>query len=149
VELLLDGKTETSLVWAGRRMELVFNFPEVRILNRCRIELTGYQGLAVEEFSSSPDGVLREDLLGELEPASRSLDGSSGKFSGDWIADFDPRHMSQVRLIIADRVGQSIGLRNIQFSSRRMGPPPGCRASRSPSPWEPWSSAVPSTRPKN
>ena len=50
----------------------------------------------------------------------RSLDGSSGKFSGDWIADFDPRHCSQVRLIIADRVGASIALRNIQFSQRRV-----------------------------
>ena len=119
-DLLLDGKTETSLVWAGSRLELVFNFADVKVLNRFRIELAGYQGLVVEEFSSSPDGVTREDLLAELPASSRSLDGSSSKFSGDWIADFDPRHCSQVRLIIADRVGRSIALRNIQFSQRRV-----------------------------
>jgi hypothetical protein len=56
--------------------------------------LAGYQGLVVEEFSSSPDDVLTEDLLAELPASSQSLDGSSGKFSGDWIADFDPRRPS-------------------------------------------------------
>src|ERR1019366_7826115 len=91
-DLLLDGLTETSMTWTGSRLELVFNFKTIQILNRFRIDLAGYQGLVVEEFSSSPDGVLREDLLAELPPSSRSLDGSSGKFSGDWIADFDPRH---------------------------------------------------------
>ena len=50
-DLLLDGKTETSLVWAGSRLELVFNFADVKVLNRFRIELAGYQGLVVEEFS--------------------------------------------------------------------------------------------------
>jgi hypothetical protein len=120
-DLLLDGKTETSMTWAGGRLELVFNFNTVQILNRFRIELAGYQGLVVEEFSSSPDGVIREDLLADLQPSSLSLDGSSGKFSGDWIADFDPRHCSQVRLIISDRVGRSIALRNIQFSQRKVG----------------------------
>src|ERR1022692_4246001 len=120
-DLLLDGKTETSMTWTGSRLELVFTFNTVKILNRLRIELAGYQGLVVEEFSSSPDGIIREDLLADLQPSSLSLDGSSGKFSGDWIADFDPRHCSQVRLIIADRVGASIALRNIQFSQRRVG----------------------------
>jgi hypothetical protein len=78
--------------------------------------------LVVEEFSSSPDGVIREDLLADLQPSSESLDGSSGKFSGDWIADFDPRHCKQVQLIISDRVGASIALRNIQFSQRTVSP---------------------------
>jgi hypothetical protein len=119
-DLLLDGLTETSMTWTGSRLELVFNFKTIQILNRLRIDLAGYQGLVVEEFSSSPDGVLREDLLAELPPSSRSLDGSSGKFSGDWIADFDPRHCKQVRLIISDRVGASIALRNIQFSQRKV-----------------------------
>jgi hypothetical protein len=121
-DLLLDGLTETSMTWTGGRLELVFNFKTIQILNRFRIDLAGYQGLVVEEFSSSPDGVLREDLLAELPPSSRSLDGSSGKFSGDWIADFDPRHCKQVRLIISDRVGASIALRNIRFSSRKVSP---------------------------
>jgi hypothetical protein len=100
-DLLLDGKTETSMVWAGRALELVFNFNTVQILNRFRIELAGYQGLVVTEFSSSPDGIIREDLMADLQPTSESLDGSSGKFSGDWIADFDPRRRSKVKYSFA------------------------------------------------
>ena len=119
-DLLLDGLTETSMTWTGSTLELVFNFSTIQILNRFRIELAGYQGLVVDEFSSSPDGVIREDLLADLQPSSQSLDGSSGKFSGDWIADFDPRHCKQVQLIISDRAGASIALRNIQFSSRKV-----------------------------
>jgi hypothetical protein len=119
-DLLLDGKTETSMTWIGARLELVFNFSKIQVLNRFRIELAGYQGLVVDEFSSSPDGVLREDLLADLQPSSQSLDGSSGKFSGDWIADFDPRHCKQVQLIVSDRAGASIALRNIQFSQRKV-----------------------------
>src|ERR1035438_7230365 len=119
-DLLLDGLTETSMTWTGSTLELVFNFNTIQILNRFRIELAGYQGLVVDEFSSSPDGVIREDLLADLQPSSQSLDGSSGKFSGDWIADFDPRHCKQVQLIISDRAGASIALRNIQFSSRKV-----------------------------
>jgi hypothetical protein len=110
------------MTWIGSKLELVFNFSKIQVLNRFRIELAGYQGLVVEEFSSSPDGVIRENLLADLQPSSQSLDGSSGKFSGDWIADFDPRHCKQVRLIIADRVGASIALRNIQFSQRKVSP---------------------------
>ena len=106
------------MTWTGSKLELVFTFDTIQVLNRFRIDLAGYQGLVIEEFSSSPDGVIREDLLADLQPSSQSLDGSSGKFSGDWIADFDPRHCKQVRLIIADRVGTSIALRNIQFSQR-------------------------------
>src|ERR1019366_2135710 len=121
-DLLLDGLTETSMTWTGGRLELVFTFNTIQILNRFRIDLAGYQGLVIEEFSSSPDGVIREDLLADLQPSSQSLDGSSGKFSGDWIADFDPRHCKQVQLIISDRVGASIALRNIQFSQRKVSP---------------------------
>jgi hypothetical protein len=53
-DLLLDGLTETSMTWTGSRLELVFNFNTVQILNRFRIDLAGYQGLVVEEFSTSP-----------------------------------------------------------------------------------------------
>src|SRR5450756_1683757 len=84
-DLLLDGLTETSMTWTGSRLELVFNFNTIQILNRFRIDLAGYQGLVVEEFSSSPDGVLREDLLAELPPSSRSLDGPSGQVQSQQI----------------------------------------------------------------
>jgi hypothetical protein len=77
-DLLLDGLTETSMTWTGSKLELVFTFDTIQVLNRFRIDLAGYQGLVIEEFSSSPDGVIREDLLADLQPSSQSLDGSSG-----------------------------------------------------------------------
>lgn len=120
---LFDGKPETSLLWNGGRLELVFQFNQAQIINRVQIELAGYQGLIVEEFSSSPDGVLKDDLLADLPSDSHSMDGSSSKFAGNWIADFDPRYMKQLRLIIADKVGNhTIELRNISLSSRSYSP---------------------------
>src|ERR1035437_8000966 len=64
-------------------------------------------------------GVLREDLLADLPAANRSIDGSAGKYSGDWIADFDPRSVQQLRIVLADFVGNpSITIRDISFSQR-------------------------------
>ena len=40
-DLLLDGLTETSMTWNGSKLELVFNFNTIQILNRFRIDLTG------------------------------------------------------------------------------------------------------------
>jgi hypothetical protein len=89
-DLLLDGKTETSMTWTGGRLELVFNFNTIRILNRFRIDLEGYQGLTIDEFSSSPDGVIREDLLTcsrrrkawTAPPASSAATGSPTSIRG-------------------------------------------------------------------
>lgn len=59
-------------------------------------------------------------MLAEILPESRSLDGSSNKFSGDVVIDFDPRHVKQMRLVIADRVGDArISLRSLSFYARQ------------------------------
>lgn len=117
---LLDGKSETSMVWSGEQVEFLITFAVPSIINRMRIELDDYQGLNIVMFTASPDGILREDLLAEILPESRSLDGSSNKFSGDVVIDFDPRHVKQMRLVIADRVGDArISLRALAFYARQ------------------------------
>lgn len=117
---LMDGKTETSMVWNGSQLDLIFTFETPRILNRFKIELDSYQGLNLEQATSSPDGILHEDLLVEQSFANRSIDGSSNKFSGDFTMEFDARHVKQLRLVLSDRVGdREIRLRGISFSARR------------------------------
>lgn len=117
---LLDGGEDTFLEWQGPQLELVFTFSQPTILNRIALSLDDYQGLTLESLTSSPDGVLREDLLADLPAEARALDGASNKFSGDVTIDFDPRHARQVRLILSDRVGSSrIALREVSFWARR------------------------------
>lgn len=120
LETLLDSAEDTALDWRGPQLELVFTFSQPTIINRISISLDDYQGLVLESLTSSPDGVLREDLLAEMPVSARSLDGSSNKFSGDVTLDFDPRHSKQVRLIVSDRAGVAlIRLREISFWARR------------------------------
>lgn len=120
ISTLVDGQEDTFLDWSGSQLELVFTFTQPVILNRVSISLDDYQGLTLESLSSSPDGVLREDLLADLPIEAQSLDGSSNKFSGDVALDFNPRHVKQVRMILSDRVGASrIRLRGVSFWARR------------------------------
>jgi hypothetical protein len=120
LEALADGRPETSFVWNGVQLELVFSFEPAAIVNRVRIELDNYQGLSLEALSSTPDGVIQDDIREELNPSSYSLDGSSGKFSGDFTVDFDPRHVKKLRLVLADKAGEArIALRGISFWGRR------------------------------
>jgi hypothetical protein len=87
--------------------------------NRVSISLPAHQGLALVEFTSSPDGVLKENLLADLPAANLSVDGSAGKYSGDWIADFDPRSVQQLRIVLADFIGNpSITIRDVSFFQR-------------------------------
>ena len=120
--LLLDSLAETAFVWNGPQVELVFTFNTPQVLNRFRVNLPAHQGLAVVEFTSSPDGVLKENLLVELPTANLSIDGSAGKYSGDWIADFDPRYVKQIRIVLADFIGgANITVRDVICSQRRYG----------------------------
>jgi len=116
---LLDGDLTTYVTWNGSLLELFFTFATPTILNRITIELNSYQGIYLNKLVSSPDGVLIEDLRAELQAEDLSLDGSSNKFSGDVTLDFDPRHVSQLRLVLEDQTGANqISLRNIYFSAR-------------------------------
>lgn len=117
---LTDDKTETYMVWNGPQLELVVTFDRPRILNRMRIEADEYQGLNVDTLTTSPDGILCEDVLDEVPAESRAIEGSSNKFSGDWVIDFEPKHVKQMRIIISDRVGaERIALRGVSFFARR------------------------------
>jgi hypothetical protein len=119
IGLLLDGLPETAFIWTGGQVELVFTFNSPQVLNRVSIDLPAHQGISVVEFTSSPDGVLKENLLADLPAANLSIDGSAGKYSGDWIADFDRRSVQQLRIVLADFVGNpSITIRDVSFSQR-------------------------------
>lgn len=120
LEALLDTRPETVMVCDGETVELIFEFDQPQILNRLRIEMDDYQGLTLAELTSSPDGSLREDILSEVRTDFYRLDGSSGKFTGDYILDFDPKHIQQVRIVLKDRVGQKrIALRGVTFYQRQ------------------------------
>jgi hypothetical protein len=54
------------MVWDGAQVEFVITFGAPTVVNRLRIELDNHQGLAVDVLSSSPDGILNEDLLATL-----------------------------------------------------------------------------------
>ncbi len=117
---ILDSKPETNLTWIGPRLELVFTFDRIVVLNRLQLEMDQYQGLVIEELTSSPDGVLKESLFDGLNTDKRTIDGFSGKFSSDYYLDFLPRHVKQLKLVIADKLGEDrISIRNILFFGRR------------------------------
>jgi hypothetical protein len=119
ISLLLDGLPQTAFVWTGSQVELVFTFNTPQIINRVTISLPAHQGISLVEFTSTPDGVLKEDLAADLPPENLSIDGSAGKYSGDWIADFDPRSVQQLRIVLADFVGNpSMTIRDVSFYQR-------------------------------
>ena len=119
ISLLLDGLPQTAFVWTGSQVELVFTFNPPQIINRVTISLPAHQGISLVEFTSTPDGVLKEDLAADLPPENLSIDGSAGKYSGDWIADFDPRSAQQLRIVLADFVGNpTLTIRDVSFFQR-------------------------------
>jgi hypothetical protein len=119
ISLLLDGLPTTAFVWTGSQVELIFTFNPPQIINRVTISLPAHQGISLVEFTSTPDGVLKEDLAADLPPENLSIDGSAGKYSGDWIADFDPRSVQQLRIVLADYVGNpSMTIRDVSFFQR-------------------------------
>jgi hypothetical protein len=119
ISLLLDGLPQTAFIWTGSQVELVFTFNTPQIINRVTISLPAHQGISLVEFTSTPDGVLKEDLAADLPPENLSIDGSDGKYSGDWIADFDPRSIQQLRIVLADFVGNlSMTIRDVSFFQR-------------------------------
>ena len=100
-------------------VELVFTFNSPQIINRVSHLTARAPGALGGRVHLYPDGVLKEDLLADLPAANLSIDGSAGKYSGDWIADFDPRSVQQLRIVLADFVGNpSITIRNVTFLQR-------------------------------
>ena len=119
-DALLDGRIESALIFNGTRLELILTFEKPEIINRLHFELNDYQGLEITTLTSSPDGSVFEDVLADLGMPTLLLNPMTGKYSGDVIIDFPPRHAKQVRLVIEDRVDVArIALRAFTVSRRR------------------------------
>jgi hypothetical protein len=116
---LVDSRVETFLDWNGSVLELICSFTAPQIINRLNLELDDYQGLEISTLSTSSDGTLTEDVLEDLGIKRILMNGTSGKFSGDVSIDFPARHVSQMRIVIRDLVGESkIALRSMSFLQR-------------------------------
>lgn len=117
---LIDGKVDTALVWNGSLLELIVTFPTPQILNRLRLYMDDYEGLEISSLTCSSDGSSTTDILADLGLRSIYMNGTQSKYSGDFILDFTPRYVLSMRILIADRVGQSrIAFREIDFLSRK------------------------------
>jgi len=64
--------------------------PSPTIVNRLQIALDTYAGLEITNLTSSPDGLVFNDVLADLDVPMIILDATSGKCSGDVIIDFPP-----------------------------------------------------------
>lgn len=120
LDYLADSLEETAFVFEGGRLELVAEFSRPEILNYLHLQLDEYYGLNIVAISSSPDGVVYDDLLADGASSAFSAGGASGKYSGDYVLLFDPRHVKHVKLVVEDRVGRKrISIRNLVFGARR------------------------------
>jgi hypothetical protein len=109
----------TSFQWSGSSLELLLSFPSPTIVNRLQIALDTYAGLEITNLTSSPDGLVFNDVLADLDVPMIILDATSGKCSGDVIIDFPPRLVQQMRVVIACRAGQtSFALRSFNAYKR-------------------------------
>lgn len=102
---LTDGLPNTALVWNGTTLELLLTFPITQVVNRLTMSLDNYDGVEITTLATSPDGTLYEDVLIDVNQSSILLNANTGKYSGDFILDFPPRHVSTIRIVIEDRVG--------------------------------------------
>lgn len=119
-DALSDNRVDTSMIWLGPSVELILTFDSPEIVNRMKLNMDDYGGLEIGSMFTSPDGTLIEDVLGDLGVTRLLLDGTAGKFSGDVIIDFPPRHVRTMRILILDRVGIGhIALRDLSLSIRR------------------------------
>jgi len=113
---LLDSNPDTFLVWNGSVLELVVSFPAPVIVNVVTINFAGSAGLIMDRMSASSDGVSEEDVTGDFPSSMRALDGSAGKYSGEWIGILKPRFVKQMRIRFRDLVGENrIILRDLGF----------------------------------
>jgi hypothetical protein len=120
IDGMTDGKVDTALVWIGTTLELIITFPTPQVLNRLRIDMDDYEGLEISSLTCSSDGAATSDVLADLGLRTIYLNGTQSKYSGDFILDFNPRYVLSMRILIADRVGQSrIALRAMDLLSRK------------------------------
>lgn len=113
---VLDGRPETAFRWNGRRLELVFEFPGSPAINAIALDVTSGDGLVIDEIASTPDGASEESWLPDYPGGAAALDGSTARFSGEWIYLGRARYVSRLRLALASRTGTDpIRLSGVRF----------------------------------
>ena len=116
----LNGPVGNFMAWNGSTLELSIAFSVATTINRITIVQDNYQGLLITGLTGSADGVVYNDLTKDLNISQLSLDGTSGKFSGEVVIDFQPRSLLQVNLTLEDATGQDyIALRGLTFDQRQ------------------------------
>ncbi len=116
---LSSATVGTSFQWSGSTLELLLSFPSPTRVNRLQIALDTYDGLEITSLTSSPDGLVFNDVLADLDVPMIVLDATSGKCSGDVIIDFPPRLVQQMRVVISCLTGQTaFGLRSFAAYNR-------------------------------
>jgi hypothetical protein len=102
---LTDGLPYTIMTWNGPTLELLITFDTPQVVNRLVLAQDTYAALEITTLATSPDGTLYEDVLLDLGQTSIQIDSTSGKYSGDFLLDFPPRHVSSMLLVIQDLTG--------------------------------------------
>ena len=120
VSNLIDEQIGTYTAFSGNKLELIITFPKSTIINRIILEQDDYKGLRVLELTGSSDGVVYNDLTKDLTTDQLTMDGTSGKFSGEVVLDIQPKSLLQIRIVLEDATGQNyIALRGIHFHQRQ------------------------------
>jgi hypothetical protein len=109
----------TVMTWNGAQLELRIEFDTPQIVNRLELVQDNYQGLYLQEFTCSDTGSNQDNIISNLTESQLLLNASSGKFTGNFILDFPPRTITELRLVLQDITGQNlIALRGINVSQR-------------------------------
>ncbi len=120
---LIDGSSETRLVWNGSRLDLIVTFAPPVILNHFTLQLDEFEGIELNSLTASPDGITAVDLLANTAEADRSIEGSSGKFSGQFSLNFDGQYVSTLRAVFDAVTGNAVlAIRKLLFSQRGYAP---------------------------
>lgn len=121
MQLLNPSNQLTNVVtWYGSQLELQLQFDSPTPINRLVIQQDNYAGLEISSLTSSPDGIFFDQIDAELLPSDLTLNGQSGKFSGDAIIDFNPRNISVLKIVFTDLIGLGfIALRGL-FTRQRL-----------------------------
>jgi hypothetical protein len=102
---LLNSTVGFIYTWKGTYLELTIIFPSPVVANRLYLGINTYEGLAITELTSSPDGIIYNNILEGLPNTVNGnyfIDASSGKYSGDVVIDFIPVYTQTLKLGITN-----------------------------------------------
>ena len=105
ISSLINATIGFQYIWTGNLCEMVLTFSEPTIINRVYLGINTYEGLSITGLTSSPDGILYNDILKNLPDTVSSnyfIGVSSGKYSGDVIIDFAPVYAKNLKIDITN-----------------------------------------------